>query len=151
MKESILQQKRSTMRNQCVTFHFAESNATTSFSSLNRLMGEHINGARRTHLPLIGHHVPQPLIVNDTQKNVGRHFATVNATVQFLGTIIIVTAVLQKTTEIIDGRMFFAESEWGGVVDEPMHRSRFAGHCFDHHGNGHARRETVRIENDVRY
>ena len=38
-----------------------------------------------------------------------------------------------------------------GIITKTMHCTRFAGHALDHHGNCHPGRETVRIENNVRY
>lgn len=150
MQQPILQQKRSTVRNQRIALHFPETNSTTTLPSLDRLMRQHINGARRPNLPLVRHHVTQSLIVNHPEEDIGRHLSTVHATVQLLSAIVIVTAVLQKRSKVIDGRMLFGKAKRCGVMDQAVHGSRFPGHRFDHHGNGHPRGETVRIEHDVR-
>lgn len=151
MQQTILQQERCSVRNQRITLHLSETNSTTSLPALNRLMRQHIHGACRTHLPLVRHHVTQSLIVHHTEEDIRSHLSTVDATVQLLGAIVIVSAILEQRSKVIDGRVLLREAKRCGIVDQTVNGSCFASHRFDHHGNGHPRWETVRIEHNVRY
>lgn len=93
----------------------------------------------------------QPLIMYNAHKDVGSHFAAIDAAVQALSTVVVVAAGRQQLPEMIDSRVLFIETEWGGIVDQTVQAATLAGHGFDHHSNCHTRGETVRIEHDVGY
>lgn len=105
------------MCNQCISFHFAEAYTAATLSSFDRLMCDIIDGPRRSYLPLIGDHVTQSLIVDDSHEDVGCHLTSIDATVNAFSSIVIVAAGIQQLTEVIDRRILLGESEWGRIVD----------------------------------
>lgn len=78
-----------------VSLHLSESNTTLLLSTLDWLMGQYIVWTCGSCLTLIGHHVSQSLIVDNTDEDINSHLVTEDTRVHGLISIVVVT-LLQK-------------------------------------------------------
>ena len=61
------------MRKERIAFHLTETDTTRTFATFHRLMGEVVDGTGRTHLVLVGYHVSETLVVDDSDIDIGLH------------------------------------------------------------------------------
>lgn len=69
--EPLLQQHAGPVRNETVSLHLAQTEATLAGTSLGRLAGEDGAGSAGTTVHLVQHHVLQLLVVDGTVVDVG--------------------------------------------------------------------------------
>ena len=84
------------MSQQRVSLHLSESNTPSSLSPLHRLVSEDVYWAGCADLKLVGHHVPQALVVDNTEKDVRLKLPPVHSRVYPLVTEVIVASCKKK-------------------------------------------------------
>ena len=101
---------------QRISFHFAKTNATPDFSSFDRLPCQTVDGPRRTHLTFVTDHVPQPLVINVSNKNIRVDFQTRQTTVQRLVPVVVVPRFSQLFPKIIHRPLPFVKTKRCAVL-----------------------------------
>ena len=67
------------MSQQRVSLHLSKSNTPGSLSPLHRLVSQDVYWTGRADLKLVGNHVPQALVVDNTKKDVRLKFPPVHS------------------------------------------------------------------------
>ena len=75
-----------------VPFHLSISYTSRSLPSLHWLVSEDVYGASGTHLELVRHHVPEALVVDNTEKDVCLELSPVYARVHSLVAKVVVAS-----------------------------------------------------------
>lgn len=117
VEQAVLQQEGGAVRDERVALHLAEAHAAPAAPPLDGLPRERVHGARGAHLPLVGHHVAQPLVVHEAAEDVGAELAPVHAAVEALRAVVVVAAGLQQPPEVARRGVALREAEGGRVVD----------------------------------
>lgn len=92
-----------------VSFHFSESNTSSTFSPLDRLSRDGIDRSRRPHLEFIVYHVSETLVVDDTQVDVRCELLSGDARVHRFVAPVVVTRGDELFTKVINGGVLFIE------------------------------------------
>lgn len=150
VEEAVVQQEGGTVRQQGVTLHLAEADATLDVAASHRLVGHLVPGACGPHLELVGDHVAQPLVVHHANEDVRLQFDTTDPAVEALGAVVVVAGGAQHLAEVLQRRAVLGECEGRGVVAQAVQGARLTRHALNQHADGHTRREAVRVEQDVR-
>ena len=108
------------MRDHTVTLHLSEADTAHFLSSFDRLVREYVIRTASSCLALIGDHVPQSLVVNDTNVDVDLHLLTINARVHGLVTKIVVTMLSQFFAEVVDCIIIYIAFKWLNISEFPV-------------------------------
>ena len=73
-----MKQERGAVGQQGVSLHLPETDASLDVPPSHRLVGHLVSCPRGPHLKLVGHHVTQPLVVDDSDEDVGLQSKTDN-------------------------------------------------------------------------
>ncbi|KAJ6261125.1 LOW QUALITY PROTEIN: hypothetical protein Dda_3790 [Drechslerella dactyloides] len=131
--------------------------APTSNSVARTAHRRHRTSARRSAVTIgvVDRKLPQdrhthPLVIHHAQIYVRVEFLSRDPTVHWLVAVIIVPRRAQLVAEIVDGGIVLIKLEGRAVLREAVQRASFARHALDKHADGHTRRESVRVDDDVR-
>lgn len=147
------------MGEQGVALHLAEPDAARALAALDRLARERIDRAGRPDLELVVDHVPQPLVVDEAEVDVGRKLLAGDARVHGLVAVVVVAGGNELLAKVLDRRVVVREPakagesdqlrsqlvrtkerdalEWRAVLGKAVHRARLAGHRLDQHADRH--------------
>mmetsp|Transcript_48343 Transcript_48343/g.151932 ORF Transcript_48343/g.151932 Transcript_48343/m.151932 type:complete len:203 (+) Transcript_48343:526-1134(+) len=116
---------------------------------MHRLLSERVDRPARAHLVLVRHHVPQPLVVDDADKDLHLHLGAVEARVHRLGAVVRKAGRAQLLPKVVHRTVLVRELEGRRVLRDAVRGARLGCHHLEEHTDGHARREAVRVEQDV--
>lgn len=119
----------------------------TNFDGLSSNL---VDRTSRPHLPFITNHMPQPLIVNHPDINICFELLSSNPRVHWLIPMIVISSSSQLFTKVIRRSVVFREIEGSSILSQAVHRSCFGCYRFYEHSYCHSRRESVRIDDDIR-
>ena len=103
VEEPVLQQEGRPVGEETVSLHLPKPHTASLLPPLDRLPGDAVNGPGAPHLVLVTHHVPQSLVVDDPEEDVGLHLDAVRAGVEGLRPVVVVARLVQLATEKVDG------------------------------------------------
>ena len=93
--QTIVQQIRRSVRQQRVALHLSQPNTSSLLPSLDGLAGQLVDGSRRSDLALVADHVSKPLVVDDSDVQVGVHDLSRDAAVERLRAVVVVPRGLE--------------------------------------------------------
>jgi len=82
---------------------------------------------------------------------VNLNLASICAGVHALSAVICIACCAQFLAKKVDSSVLLGKSEGCPVLLSGMQSTRLSRHTLKQHANGHARRETMRVEENVRY
>jgi hypothetical protein len=117
-------------------------------------------------LELVQNHVPETLVIDNTEIDVGGKLLAGDARIHGLVAVIVVASCKELFPEIVNRCVFFRKSEQcssamfssiqgrcslerGRVLCQAVHRACFARHALDQHADGHPAGKRVRIDDDI--
>lgn len=145
-----MQQEGGAVGQQGVPLHLPEADAPLDVATSEWLVGHLVPSARGPHLELVGNHVAKTLVIHHADEDVGLQLQPAEAAVEPFRAIVVVARSLEHGTEVLEGGALLREGEGRGVMAQTVQSARLACHALDEHADGHARREAVWIEQDVR-
>ena len=98
------------MRDESVTLHLSEPDTSRTFATFHRLLRYGVYGACCSHLEFIQHHVPQTLVVDDAQIDVGGKFLARNSRVHWFISVIVVPSRKELLAKVVYGCVLLGES-----------------------------------------
>lgn len=136
---------------------------------LDRLPGKRINRTSCSDLELVVHHVSQTLIVDKTKVNVGMEFFTSDTRVHRLVTVVVVTSSSKLLAKVVNWSILVREPntlstlflykreeeikgllERCSVLGNTVQSPRLTSHTLNKHTDSHSRRESVRVDDNIR-
>mmetsp|Transcript_24694 Transcript_24694/g.57511 ORF Transcript_24694/g.57511 Transcript_24694/m.57511 type:complete len:486 (-) Transcript_24694:2193-3650(-) len=148
-QQPVLHEESDAVREKRVSLHLSQSDAAVHLPSMDGLPCERVDGPFCAHLVLIGHHVPEPLIVDDAKEDLHLHLGAIDARVHALRPMVCVPRRAQLLAEEVDRAVLLGELEGRRVLPDAMQRARLARHRLEKHADRHARGKAVRVEEDV--
>jgi len=135
------------MRNHTVSFHLSESESSVSGPTLRRLTCENLRGASSSRVHLVCNHMLKALIVRRAKENHDFHSLACESVVHDFVSKSLVAEVVQLAGDKVHSLTL----ERSGVTFVSVERGDLTEQTLDQMANGHARRDSVRVDNHVRY
>ena len=137
------------MGEKSIALHFTHTDTTTLLTTLDGLASRRHDRTSGTHLVLVVNHVTQTLVVDDTDVNVRLELLARDARVERLVAVVVVAGLHELVAKVVAGRVLLVELEGRRVLRESVQGTGLAGERLDEHTDCHARRESVRVDDDV--
>jgi hypothetical protein len=133
--------------NDAISLHFSESESSVASSAFQGLASELGDGTATARVDLVVHHVLETLIVGGAQKDAGRHESASVAVKHGLVSSLLIARLVQLRRNV-----FHRVLRKGSCVSFSaiLHRRHFAQQTLNQLSNGHARRNRVRIDDEIR-
>jgi len=147
--ETIMKEERNTVSKERVTLHFTETDTTMNLTTLDRLASDRVDRTSSTSLELILDHVTQTLVEHDTNEDISHKRLTGDTGVKRLRTEVVVTSSAELLTKVIHSAVVLIELERSTVLELGVESTRLTSHGLDKHTDGHTRRESVRVNDNI--
>ena len=149
--QTILQQECCAVGNQRISLHLTDTDTTTLSTTLDGLTSQGSDGTGGTDLELVVDHVTQTLVVDNTHIDVSTELLTCDTRVHGLVPVVVEASTLQLVTEVLDGGLACCvlELERCAVLRNTVQTSGLTSQRLDEHTDGHTRRESVRVDDDI--
>ena len=95
------------MGQHCVSLHLAHPYTASSLSAFQRLLGQDVHRPCCSCLRFVMHHVSQPLIVDQSNKDVNFKLGSIGATVHSLIAIVVETLIQKFLPKIVNNIVIF--------------------------------------------
>eukprot|EP00958_Prasinococcus_capsulatus_P024158 scaffold3740_cov322-Prasinococcus_capsulatus_cf.AAC.4 len=141
-----LEERGGAVGNHAVTLHLTKAQAAVACAPLHGLPREDLHGASCARVDLVVNHVLQPLVVRWAQEDLGvQHAASVTVVHRFVAAQLVATA-LQLRTDIFHSHV----RERCRVTLLAVQRAHLTHQTLHQVPDRHARRDSVRVHDDVR-
>ena len=133
-----------------VSLHFTHSDTSTFLSALEWLLGEYVDWASGSGLGLVVDHVPESLVVDQSDEDVDFELRAVSAAVHSFVTVVVESFIKKFFAEVVDDVVIFIRFK-GFILDFlSLQSCRFGSQTLNQHTNRHSTGESVGVDNDVR-
>ena len=146
LKQTLLQKGRRTVRNHTITLHFTEPQTTVAGTTLDGLPRHDLHRTARTRMDLVVDHVAQALVVRGTKEDLGAQLTARVAVVHDLEAPRLVAVLAQQARHGINRDI----GKRRRVALHALERGDLAQQTLDQMRNRHARRDGVRVDDNVR-
>lgn len=146
IEQPVLQKLRCAVRDHAVAFHFSESKSTVARTTLHGLPGQDLHGPTGTAVYLVIHHVLEALVIGRPDEDLRLELAPRVAVVHHLVAPALISASMQQRRDGLHGGV----RERRGIALFARRGGHFAHQALDELPDGHARRDGVRVDDDVR-
>ena len=134
------------MGNETVALHLADTQTTIARPALARLASERHDGAAATRMTLVNHHVLEALVMRRANEDLHLHHFARLTIVHDLVAVRVQTQIQHVLLEIIQTQMGVRRT----VAQRAARRAHATIHRLQELRNRHARRNGVRVHNDIR-
>ena len=145
--ETLLEERRGAVGDDAIALHLSEAQTAVPRPTLHRLAGQDLHRAAAARVDLIVHHVLKPLVVRGPEEDLSLELSSRVAVVHDLVAPLLVTALVEHVGDALDGDW----GEGGGVALLAHHRRNLTHETLDELPDGHARRDGVGVDDDVRH
>jgi len=129
-----------------VTLHLTETQATVTRTTLHRLPRQDLHWSTCPSMDLIINHVLETLVVGGPDEDLSLELPTRVPIVHDFEAALLVSALLEEVGDGFDSDV----GEGGGVSLLSSEGANFAQETLNHVANGHARRDGMGVDDDVR-
>mmetsp|Transcript_4552 Transcript_4552/g.10203 ORF Transcript_4552/g.10203 Transcript_4552/m.10203 type:complete len:253 (-) Transcript_4552:85-843(-) len=143
--QALFQKGCSAMRDNAVTLHLPKAQTTIPRTSFHRLARQNLVRSTSTRVNLIVHHVAQPLVIRWPEEDLSLHHPSRVAVIHRLVPSTLVPKLVQLRGDVLHRHL----RERRGVTLLAVKACDFAHQALDKVANRHARRNGVRVHDDV--
>mmetsp|Transcript_2207 Transcript_2207/g.6657 ORF Transcript_2207/g.6657 Transcript_2207/m.6657 type:complete len:452 (-) Transcript_2207:1102-2457(-) len=151
VEEAVVEEEGGAVCKERVALHLAQADAAVELAPLDGLPRLRVHRALGAHLVLVGHHVPETLIIDNAKVDVKLHLAPVDARVHGLRARVGVTRSDELAAEVVRSGLTLAKLEGRCVLGGQAVESAGLGcEALDEHPHRHAGGEGMRVDDHVR-
>lgn len=145
LKETLLEERGGSVSNHAITLHLSESETTISRTTFDGLPRHDLHRPTGASVDLVVHHVAQTLVVCRPKEDLGAQLPPRVPVVHDLETARLVPMLPQEVRDAVDRDL----GEGCGIALHALEGGHLGKQALDQMGDGHTRRNGVRVDDDV--